>query len=152
MTRRKEYGLSESRIYAIYYGIRTRCENPKWNTYQRYGAKGIVCNWKTFEEFYEDMGKPYFKHAKLHGEKNITIERLNNKGNYELSNCRWATPYEQNRNTSQNRWLEYQGRRQCLVDWGKELGIKRTTLIQRLDAYGWSVEKTLSTPTQRVKL
>jgi hypothetical protein len=132
-------------LWGIYIGIRQRCsdkagKNAKWYS-------GISCEWASFEDFYRDMGKSYNEHVLQYGEKDTTIERINSDKNYCLQNCRWATNAEQGRNTSQNRWLTYQGRTQCLTDWAKEVGLKKLTLHMRL-YYGWTIEKALTTPVQ----
>lgn len=80
-----------------------RCGNPNCETYKYYGGRGIsVCaRWKTFENFYADMGdRP----------KGMSIERIDNNGNYEPGNCRWATQFEQVRNSRNNRRVTYAGK------------------------------------------
>jgi hypothetical protein len=81
-----------TRIYRIWQGMRTRCNNPKRKDYKYYGGRGItVCErWKYFVNFLEDMGE---LPTQLH-----TIERKNVNGNYEPSNCVWATMEEQQQN------------------------------------------------------
>ena len=81
-----------SPTYSSWSSMLTRCYNEKSKTYKNYGGRGIsVCErWHTFLNFLDDMGeKP---------EKGMSIERINNDGNYEKSNCKWATTKEQNRN------------------------------------------------------
>jgi hypothetical protein len=104
-----------------------RCNNPNSEEYRYYGAKGIlICErWKVFENFREDMGeRPEGK----------TIDRFpDNAGNYEPGNCRWATKREQALNRKTTVWVEHKGKRLCLKDWGKELGVHRETVRKRLD-------------------
>lgn len=127
------HGMTGTPTWHIYQGIKQRC-SPKSGKNARW-YKGIENEWATFEDFYADMGER---------PEGMTIERLDNQGNYCKANCRWASRAEQSRNTSQNRWLTFNGKTKCLSDWAEELGIKRTTLIMRLDSYGWSVERALS--------
>ncbi len=115
----------------------TRCENPRCEAYPRYGGRGIeVCKrWQTFENFLADMGpRPSADHS---------IDRIENDGNYEPGNCRWATDAEQNQNTRSNRLLTYAGRTQPLSVWAREFGIRRETVRERLKA-GWDVERALT--------
>lgn len=119
--------------------MKSRCYNPKNIRYANYGARGIkVCDeWiHSFSTFLSDVGK--------RPSPNHSIDRINNDGDYELGNIRWATRKEQALNRSSNRFLTYEGKTKHLGIWAEELGIKRTTLTQRLNAYGWSIEKALT--------
>lgn len=87
-----KHGLSRSRMYGIWDGMKYRCENPKASGYEHYGGRGITYDprWKDFEAFYEDMKDGYEEH--------LTIERIDVNGNYERSNCTWITMLDQQKN------------------------------------------------------
>ena len=88
-SRFKTHGYSSHPLYGIWVGIIHRCENPNMPNFKKYGALGIkVCDrWKSFEHFVSDIGpRPSANHS---------IDRVNPHGNYEPSNCRWATSREQ---------------------------------------------------------
>lgn len=129
-----------SRTYEVWRGMRDRCNNPREAMYRHYGGRGIkVCDrWNDFAAFLADMGEP---------PAGCSIERINNDGNYEPTNCRWATRAEQARNTRQNVQLTLNGRTQCVADWAGELGIKPSTVYARV-AKGWPAERALSTERQ----
>ena len=140
----KTHGKRNTRLYRIWRNMLNRCELSSSSEYHRYGGRGItVCEeWHDFKIFYD--------WAISHGyADDLTIDRKNVNGNYEPSNCRWATQKEQVRNTRANRFLEYNGKIQCIADWEAETGISRSLIQQRIDKLGWSVEKTLSTPVRK---
>lgn len=88
----KTHGQRSDPEYSVWRSVRNRCKNPKNEKYKYYGARGIsVCErWDSYENFIADMGpRPSNKHS---------IERKDNNGNYEPSNCKWATALEQSRN------------------------------------------------------
>jgi hypothetical protein len=108
-----------------------RCFNPKSKDFSEYGGRGItVCNrWLSFDFFYADMGdKP----------EGLTIERINNDGNYEPGNCRWATRKDQNRNKQNSKLFTYLGETKCLAAWAEEYGIVYATLWDRLKTKSFS--------------
>ncbi len=114
------------RTYRTWYAMIRRCHNPANADFQRYGGRGIqVCNrWRmSFRVFLEDMGiRP----------SGLTIDRIDNNGNYEPGNCRWATPLEQQQNTRAARSILFDGRSKTLRDWARETGISASTLRRRL--------------------
>lgn len=123
----------------IWMGMIRRCSSPKSNDYKYYGERGIsVCDrWGDFRNFLQDMGR---RPSPIH-----SIERIDNNEGYNPENCVWATPSQQNRNTRRNRYLEFGGKRQCLTDWAKDLGISSSLLSTRLNALKWPLERALTT-------
>ncbi len=117
--------------YRSWAGLRSRCLNPNSPKFRIYGGRGIkVCErWDEFKNFISDMGqKPTPDH---------TIERVDRNGNYEPSNCVWATPKAQARNRSTNHILTVNGVSKTMVLWSEQSGIKLKTLAQRIRK-GWS--------------
>lgn len=127
--------------YEAWCKIKQRCYKKTNRNYYRYGGRGItVCDrWlESFENFLEDMGpRPVSKES---------IDRINNNGNYEPENCRWANRKEQNRNTSRNRMLTFNGKTMCMAEWAERLNLDYQNLARRLNKFGWSVEKSLTKP------
>jgi len=144
-TRATKHGYRNTRLYRIWSGMRQRCENPKCEAYKFYGGRGIsVCNeWNSIHAF--------IKWAKTHGyKKELTIERIDNNGNYEPSNCTWIPMAEQAHNRRSSHIITYKGRSQILTDWAKEYRIGRRTLFYRLKA-GWSIRNALTAPLKGTK-
>lgn len=135
-------GYSQSRLYRLWVGIKTRCYNPNDKRYKNYGGRGIVmCDeWKDdFLAFaYWAIGNGYEEH--------LTIDRINVDKGYSPSNCRWSTWEVQENNRTNNRLLEYNGEIHTLAEWGRITGIKRHTIEQRI-RYGWTTERILTAKT-----
>ena len=126
-----------SPTYASWANMIQRCENPKHTDFKNYGARGIaVCaRWHRFEDFLEDMGER---------PEGTSIDREDSSKGYDKDNCKWADRIEQARGR-RGRYLTFKGETLWLSEWARRAGIKRETLQRRLDAYGWSVEKALTT-------
>ena len=134
-------------FYGVWSNMKTRCYNENSPTYSRYGARGIrVCDrWlNDSQSFIDDMLPTYFKGA--------TLDRINNNGDYSPENCRWATMKQQQNNRSSNRIVVYKGKRQTLEQWINELGLKSSTVRQRIYVYGWSLDKAFNTPVGKRRI
>lgn len=131
------------RLYSIWNGMKIRCYNDKCERYYRYGGRGIkICDkWRNdFQSFYDwSMDHGY--------SDDLTIDRINNDGNYEPGNCRWATLQEQQHNKSNNIFITYNGKTQDIKQWAEELGIYYQTLYFRIIS-GWPVEKAFFEPVK----
>lgn len=130
------HGMYGTKFYGIYRGILSRCNNKNDKVYKFYGGRGIKCKWKSFEDFKKDMYDGY--------QEALSIERINNNGNYLKENCRWATRLEQCRNRRSNIIVTFKGKTQCLIDWANELKINYGTLKSRLQRSQWSVERAFT--------
>lgn len=137
------HGLSETRLYEIWCGMKKRCLSPTNQAYANYGGRGItICEeWLDFKRFYEwAMKNGYQDH--------LTLERKNNNKGYSSDNCKWATQKEQVSNTRRNHLITHDGRTMTLTAWAETLGMKVNTLWLRIKK-GWTIEKAL---TRRVIL
>lgn len=125
----------QSPEYRVWGGMLTRCYNENNKTYLRYGGKGIkVCDrWRnSFLAFLEDMGtRPSPKH---------TLDRIDNNGNYEPGNCRWATLIEQARNKSTSLWIEVDGVNRPAMEWCEISGTDYHAFYWRYEN-GWSPQE-----------
>lgn len=195
---RSTHGASKTRLYQIWLGIKKRCYNTRCRAYRWYGAQGItLCpEWQIFEDFRAWALSNGYK-------DNLTIERKDNKKNYDPNNCIWIpwskqplnkrgtikifvrgiefdsigsaarhfnmpAPTVYNRlksglsmeevferrsikeganNRKSTRFVEYDGKRMSIADWGRTVGIEASAIRHRLDS-GWSVEKALTTPVR----
>lgn len=133
------HGLTRTTVHNVWCGMRDRCLNPNNKDYSRYGGRGIaVCKrWLIFENFLEDMGHPPAGHS---------IDRIDNDGNYEPENCRWATGKKQSRNRRSNVLVTAFGETKTVAEWSLTCGVERKTLQYRIRA-GWDHEKAVSTPS-----
>lgn len=126
--REKTHGKSNTKLFYLWAGIKQRCFNSNHKNYSRYKGRGItMCDeWKNdFMEFYNWAIKSGYK-------ENLTIERINNDGNYEPSNCRWATRKEQANNTSRNHFINFNGETHTMAEWSKILGITSSAFYSRV--------------------
>lgn len=139
----RTHRMRKTRFYIIWRGILARCNDKNSINYPRYGGRGIKCLWKSFEEFRDDMFQAYQEHAKRFGEKDTSIERIDNCSHYSKDNCIFTTARMQARNRRSNILLTYNGKTQCVADWAIETGWGWKTLYWRVK-YNWPDEKILT--------
>lgn len=113
-----------------------RCFEKTHMNYSGYGGRGItVCDrWMTFNNFLADMG---------YRERGMTLERIENGGDYSPSNCRWATRKEQNLNTSTTKLITFNGETRCQNDWERHFGLSRGMLSYRLTKKKQTLEQAM---------
>ena len=130
--------------YWVWTSLKARCLNPRRKEFHRYGGRGItVCaRWlNSFDNFFKDVG---LRPSPVH-----QIERIDNNGNYEPPNCKWATRKEQSNNTRRTHMLTFRGKTQSVQLWSEESGLPYYTLLQRIIKLGWSTEKSLTVAARK---
>lgn len=137
------HGMARTRIYRTYQHMKERCINQDDKSYWRYGGRGI----KICDEWLGESGFDNFNNwSILNGyNENLTIDRIDVNGNYEPSNCRWATWRTQANNKRNNRYITYDGTTKTLSEWSQQFGIGEATIRARLNR-GWDIDKALNTP------
>lgn len=138
--KRVEVKRKGTRLYRIWRNMRRRCNNPNSDYYENYGGRGIkVCDeWDDFLVFR--------KWALENGyQSTLSIDRVDNDGNYEPGNCRWATRTQQANNARSNVVLEYKGQSKTLSEWAECLGITYSSIHHRYSR-GWTVEEIVNIP------
>ena len=136
------HNMSSTRIYRIYYSMKSRCYNKNHIAYHRYGGRGIkICDdWKDdFTKFYSWAIDNGYTDA-------LSIDRVDNDGNYCPENCRWVALQSdaQQLGRKGSRYISFNGETKQLCEWAKQYGIKPTTLRERLRR-GWTMQEALST-------
>lgn len=146
--RSRTHNKRHTRLYNIWMNIKGRCCNKNNQKYYCYGARNItICDeWKdNFETFYEwSMNNGYAD--------DLSIDRINNDGNYEPSNCRWTTNIEQANNKSINHFIEYNGESHTLAEWARIKGLSYKSLSLRINTHHWDIERALTQPMRRRKI
>lgn len=135
-----KHNMCKTRVYSIWIGMLSRCRATKSIRYKDYGGRGITVSkeWLEFENFYRDMGDPPTdKHQ---------IDRIDNNGNYEASNCRWVTNKENGRNKRTSRLITAKGKTQCMSAWAEEMNISNNTIAYRLSV-GWPEDVAVLKPS-----
>lgn len=129
--------MSRSRIYSVYRSMIQRCYNETNNDYHNYGGRGIEvcdewrCNFEAFaawayEHGYSDMAKKY----------SISLDRIDNDGNYSPENCRFTTYSVQGNNTRRNRYIVANGEKHTVAEWSRIQGVSPSRIRGRMNR-GW---------------
>jgi hypothetical protein len=134
--RSKTHGQSgksskRTKAYSIWTNMKSRCSNDKLPIYKYYGGRGITyCkSWEKFEIFLQDMGEPM---------PNMTLERIDVNGNYEPSNCKWASMMDQAKNKSNNMFLDLGHEKIHLMEASRRYPVKMQTIWSRIKISGWT--------------
>jgi len=124
-------------IYKTWVHLKERCDNKNGRQAVDYFSRGICYSdeWKSFDIFYEDMASSW--------KQGLTLDRIDNDGNYSKENCRWADRKTQNNNTRRNRYITINGVTKTLSEWCEHSSLKSSTIRQRYYVYKWSIEKSL---------
>jgi hypothetical protein len=134
----RTHGMSKTDVYQIWNHMLARCLNERDPAYSKYGGAGVEVqdSWRDFENFYSDVGpRPSKSHS---------LDRWpNNDGNYESGNVRWATQKEQQNNRRNNVLITLSGQTKTLAQWSEFVGVKYSTIRQRIKAYGWSEREAI---------
>lgn len=140
-----KHGCCKERIYTAWANMKNRCHNEKHPEYKYYGGKGV----KVCEEWLHDF-QSFHKWAMANGyAENLTIDRIDNNGNYTPSNCRWTTWKEQQNNRSNNALITYKEETKTLAQWAETTGIAYYTLWQRINTLHWNTEEALTRHKER---
>ena len=135
-----KHGLSDKHpLYEVWKNMKNRCNNPNATEYSSYGGRGItICeDWsKNFISFYN--------WSMLNGwSPTLSIDRIDNNGNYCPENCRWTTSYIQRNNTTKNHYLDYNNRTYTLATLSDYLKIPYNVVRYRISRCNWSVEQLI---------
>jgi hypothetical protein len=139
------HGCSATRLYHCWRNMHLRCYDPASKSFSIYGAKGV----KVCAEWSEPPA--FFAWAKENGyADNLTLERKNNNGNYEPSNCSWATRKQQSRNRSHIKFYTAFGETKILPEWAEDSRCEPSykTLATRVRS-GWNIEKAIVEPVAK---
>jgi hypothetical protein len=141
----RTHGKTRTPTYLAWNNMRRRCQDPENPNYRSYGARGIsVCDrWQIFENFLADMGE--------RPARGLELDRIDNDGNYEPGNCRWATRMQQAENKTTNRRLTIDGETKTVSEWGRLTGLGLKRISARINKLGWTPERAILEPVHASK-
>ncbi len=140
----RKTGTEGTKLYNVWASMKSRCANKNHRFYESYGGRGIaVC-----KEWEGDV-KTFYDWALSSGYKEgLSLDRVDNNGNYEPNNCRWATRLEQHNNKRNNLLITLNGRTCTVAEWARKTGINNRTILSRLRD-GWEPEVALERSVAR---
>ena len=134
-----KYGKTNTRLYRTWRHIINRCYNENVPDYLNYGKRGI----KMCEDWRSDF-MPFYNWSMANGYNDtLTIDRIDNNGNYEPNNCRFIDYKQQQRNTTRTKHITINGETHCLKDWCIILGLNYSTITARINKLNWTIERAL---------
>lgn len=142
-----KHGEAKTRLYYIWQGMKERTQAQNSKHYKNYGGRGItVCDeWQNDFVAFETW-------ALSNGySDDLTIDRKDNNKGYSPHNCRWVNREVQGNNRRDNYLITHNKQTNTLSEWARIIGINKTTLINRINVYGWPIEKALTTPVKKRK-
>lgn len=139
-----QHGKSDDRLFTIWMNMKARCYRKTSKDYPNYGGRGIkICGeWtNSFQEFYDWAIKSGYSHE-------LTIDRIDVNGNYEPSNCRWATREEQENNKRNSVYYEIDGVKHTVSEWAELYNMPKELVRTRVKR-GMDIKKALTYPKQK---
>lgn len=131
-----KHGKRHTKIYRVFAAMKSRCYNRNNKEYNNYGRRGItIC-----QEWLDDFMNFYTWSMENGYQEGLSIDRIDNDGNYEPANCRWTDRKTQQNNRRSNTYLSYNNKTQTLAQWGEELNIDQHTISARK---GWPDKECL---------
>lgn len=139
--------MRDKRLYNIFWHMIRRTENPKSKDFKYYGAKGItICpEWRNNFDAFQAWA---LKNGYANG---LTIDRIDNSKGYTPDNCRWATKAAQNNHKTDTNTVMFDGKIVTYADLSRRFNIPCNVIRQRLNGYGWSIERAVSEPVNKIK-
>lgn len=147
----KEKSSHNMKLYPVWKTMNQRCYNPKNKKYERYGKRGII----VCEEWKQSNPLGFYNFnlwALSNGYKiGLSLDRIDNNGNYEPKNCRWTDNKSQCRNKYNNFIVEYKGEKHCLKEWCEILNLPYHTIFHRIKRYNFTIQRAFETPIRSTR-